>query len=203
MNYLLHLLIYLSIYSIVAMSLNMIVGYCGLLSLAQAGYFAVGSYVYALAALKLGLGFLPALTLAIGVAALLSLALSLPAWRFKGDSFVMVSLAVQALFFSVFFNWSNPGAEPGTMTNLTNGSFGLAGIPKPSFLQFKADSLPSIAILSLVLATLCGLLCWRLAPAEFKRIKSSLKRPNVEHRQFCQRKARLDTILPSATTRFI
>jgi hypothetical protein len=74
------------------MSLNMIVGYCGLLSLAQAGYFAVGSYVYALAALKLGLGFLPALILAIGVAALLSLALSLPAWRFKGDSFVMVSL---------------------------------------------------------------------------------------------------------------
>ena len=175
MNYLLHLLIYLSIYSIVAMSLNMIVGYCGLLSLAQAGYFAVGSYVYALTTLKLGFGFLPALTLAVGVAALLSLALSLPAWRFKGDSFVMVSLAVQTLFFSMFFNWSNPGAEPGTVTNLTNGPFGLAGIPKPSFFQFKADSLPSIAILSLVLATLCGLLCWRLLSSPWGRLLKSMR----------------------------
>jgi len=174
-NYLLHLLIYLSIYSIVAMSLNMIVGYCGLLSLAQAGYFAVGSYVYALTTLKLGFGFLPALTLAVGVAALLSLALSLPAWRFKGDSFVMVSLAVQTLFFSMFFNWSNPGAEPGTVTNLTNGPFGLAGIPKPSFFQFKADSLPSIAILSLVLATLCGLLCWRLLSSPWGRLLKSMR----------------------------
>jgi branched-chain amino acid transport system permease protein len=175
MNYLLHLLIYLSIYSIVAMSLNMVVGYCGLLSLAQAGYFAVGSYVYALTTLKLGLGFLPALTLAIGLAAVLSLALSLPAWRFKGDSFVMVSLAIQALFFSIFFNWSNPGAEPGTVTNLTNGPFGLAGIPKPSLLQFKADSLPSIAILSLVLATLCGLLCWRLLASPWGRLLKSMR----------------------------
>jgi branched-chain amino acid transport system permease protein len=87
----------------------------------------------------------------------------------------MVSLAIQALFFSIFFNWSNPGAEPGTVTNLTNGPFGLAGIPKPSLLQFKADSLPSIAILSLVLATLCGLLCWRLLASPWGRLLKSMR----------------------------
>ncbi|MBK6744833.1 MAG: hypothetical protein IPG66_18510 [Hydrogenophilales bacterium] len=50
MNYLIHLLIYLDIYVIVALSLNLVVGYCGMLTLAHAGYFALGGYVYALLA---------------------------------------------------------------------------------------------------------------------------------------------------------
>lgn len=175
MNYLLHLLIFLSIYAIVAMSLNMIVGYCGFLSLAHSGYFAAGSYAYALATLELGWGFLPSLLLGIGMAAVLSLALSLPAWRFKGDTFVMVSLAVQSLLFSLYHNWSSPGAEPGTLANLTNGPFGLAGIPKPSLIYFKADSLPSIALLSLVIMALCWLLCWRLLASPWGRLLKAMR----------------------------
>ncbi|MFM7581011.1 MAG: branched-chain amino acid ABC transporter permease, partial [Microcystaceae cyanobacterium] len=127
MNYFLHLLIYLNIYAIVAMSLNLVTGYCGLLTLAQAGYFAIGSYVYALASLKLGWGFLESTMLGVMVSVLLSLAVSLPAWRFRGDFFVMVSLAVQALLFSLFYNWSSPNADLGTWENLTNGPFGIAG----------------------------------------------------------------------------
>jgi branched-chain amino acid transport system permease protein len=69
----------------------------------------------------------------------LSLAVSLPAWRFKGDFFVMVSLAVQALLFSLFYNWSSPGVEPGTWANLTNGPFGLAGIPKPAIFGIRME----------------------------------------------------------------
>ena len=67
MNYLLHLVIYFDIYVIVALSLNLVVGYCGLLTLAHAGYFAVGAYTYALATLKLGCGFIPASMLALCV----------------------------------------------------------------------------------------------------------------------------------------
>ncbi len=48
MNYAYHLLIYFAIYCILAMSLNIVVGLCGRISLAQAGYFAVGGYSYAL-----------------------------------------------------------------------------------------------------------------------------------------------------------
>ncbi|MCI0348090.1 MAG: branched-chain amino acid ABC transporter permease, partial [Acidobacteriales bacterium] len=151
------------------------VGYCGLLSLAHAGYFAVGSYAYALATLKLGWGLVPSLGLGVGLAAVLSLALSLPAWRFRGDFFVMVSLAVQALLFSLYYNWSQPGAEPGTLTNLTNGPFGLAGIPKPSLPFFKVDSLTGIALLCLVLAILCGLICWRLLSSPWGRLLKAMR----------------------------
>ena len=61
MNYLLHLLVYFDIYLIVALSLNLVVGYCGLLTLAHAGFYAVGGYAYALLSIKLGWGFMPAL----------------------------------------------------------------------------------------------------------------------------------------------
>ena len=60
MNYLFHLLIYFDIYVIIALSLNLVVGYCGMLTLAHAGYFAVGGYAYALATLRLGWDFIPA-----------------------------------------------------------------------------------------------------------------------------------------------
>jgi branched-chain amino acid transport system permease protein len=175
MNYLLHLLIYLSIYAIVAMSLNMVVGYCGLLSLAQAGYFAVGSYTYALTTLTLGWDFVPALLLGVALASTLSVALSLSAWRFKGDAFVMISLSVQALLFSLFYNWSSIGKEPGTLANLTNGPFGIAAIPKPSLFHFKADSLPSIALLSLCMAVLCSLFCWRLLLSPWGRLLKAMR----------------------------
>jgi len=175
MNYLLHLLIYLDVYIIVALSLNMIVGYSGLLTLAHAGYFAVGSYTYALVSLTLGWGFLPALGLGIGVAALLSLALSLPSWRFGGDFFVMISLAVQVLLYSLFYNWSSPGVEPGTWSNLTNGPYGLAGIPKPAISTIKFDSIGNMAVLATVLASGCALLSWLLLNSPWGRLLKAIR----------------------------
>jgi branched-chain amino acid transport system permease protein len=175
MNYLLHLLIYLDIYVIVALSLNMIVGYGGLLTIAHAGYYAVGGYVYALLALKLGWGFLPAVLVGVVIAALLSLALSLPSWRFGGDFFVMISLAVQVLLFSIFRNWSSPNAEPGTWTNLTNGPFGLSGIPKPAILTITLDSTAHMAVLATVLATGCALVSFLLLDSPWGRLLKAMR----------------------------
>lgn len=175
MNYLLHLLIYFNIYAIVAMSLNLVTGYCGLLTLAHAGYFALGSYAYALATLKLGWEFIPATAMGVLVAIVLSLAVSLPAWRFRGDFFVMISLAVQALLFSLFYNWSNPNAEMGTWTNLTNGPFGIAGIPKPKLLGWQFQEIGSVALLSLVVAGLCAGVCWLLLTSPWGRLLKALR----------------------------
>ena len=93
MTYLFHLLIFFNIYAMLALSLNLVVGYCGLLSLAHAGFFALGCYAYALASLLRGWSFPSAAALAMVLGALLSLALSLPSWRFRGDFFVMVFLS--------------------------------------------------------------------------------------------------------------
>jgi branched-chain amino acid transport system permease protein len=154
-RYFFHLLIYLNVYVIVALSLNLVLGHCGLLTLAHAGYFAIGAYAYALLTLTMGFGFLPAAVIAIAIAFFLSLAVSLPAARFKGDNFVMLSLAVQSLVFGLAKNWFDPDSPPGTLKNLTNGSSGLSGVPKPSFLGWHIETTAGIAILATVLAMAC------------------------------------------------
>ncbi|HKP05002.1 MAG TPA: branched-chain amino acid ABC transporter permease [Chthoniobacterales bacterium] len=175
MNYLLHLFIYFDIYVIVALSLNLLVGYCGLLTLAHAGFYAVGGYVYALLALRLDWGFIPAVAVAILIGGLLSLTVSLPAWRLKGDFFVLVSLAVQALIFSVIYNWSDPDSALGSFRNLTNGPFGIAGIPKPNVLGFEFDHPASFAVLATTLAAFCAFIIWRLKKSPWGRVLVSMR----------------------------
>ena len=55
--YLAHYLVMVGIYSILALSLNLLVGYVGIFSLAHAAIYGVGAYASALVALHLGLGF--------------------------------------------------------------------------------------------------------------------------------------------------
>ncbi|MCI5149339.1 MAG: branched-chain amino acid ABC transporter permease, partial [Candidatus Electrothrix sp. MAN1_4] len=169
MNYVLHLLIYFDIYLIVALSLNLVVGYCGLLTMAHAGYYAVGGYTYALLSVTLGWGFVPAVLAAVLVAAVLSLAISLPAWRLRGDFFVLGSLAVQVLIFSILYNWSNPNAPLGSWTNLTNGPFGITGIPKPEFFGYRLATPASYAVFASLVALICGFLLWRLQASPWGR----------------------------------
>lgn len=150
-------------------------GCCGLLTLAHASYFAVGSYVYALATIKFHWEFLPAIGLAAVVAGGMSLAISVPAWRFKGDFFVMVSLAVQTLIYSLIYNGANTDAEYGTWQNLTKGSFGITGIPQPTILGWQFQSIGSIAMLSFVVALGCGGVCWLLLSSPWGRLLRSIR----------------------------
>ncbi len=182
MNYLIHLLIYFDIYVIVALSLNLIVGYCGMLSLAHAAFYAVGGYAYALLALKLGWGFLPAIAVAATICALLSLAVSLPAWRLKGDFFVLASLAVQALIFSLIYNWSDPNAALGTWQNLTNGPFGISGIPKAEIAGLKFARPTSFIWLATALAAVCGFVVWRLKTSPWGRVLISMREDELAAR---------------------
>lgn len=182
MNYLLHLLIYFDIYLIVALSLNLIVGYCGLLTLAHAGYFAIGAYAYAVLSVCFGWGFFPAVIAGAVLAMALSLAVSLPAWRLRGDFFVLVTLAVQALIYSILYNWSSTEAEIGSWSNLTNGPFGITGIPRPSVLGWTITSQKSMALFATVLAGVCGLIIWRLSCAPWSRLLIAMREDELAAR---------------------
>lgn len=170
MNYLLHLLIFLNIYAILALSLNLVVGYCGLVTLAHSAYFAIGAYTYGLLSLQLGWGFLPSMTAGVAVAMFLSSAVSLPSWRFRGDLFVVVSLAVQALILSLLQNWTSPDSPLGSWANLTNGPFGIPGISRPSLFGWRVDSPLDFFFLSLGVLLLCALIVWRLVSSPWGRL---------------------------------
>jgi branched-chain amino acid transport system permease protein len=175
MSYALHLLIYFTIYGILAMSLNVMTGYCGLLTMAQASYCAIGAYAYALLTMNLHLDFISAALCGSIIAIFLSLAISLPAWRFKGDSFVLISLAVQQMLFSLFQNWTSPEAQPGTWLNLTNGPFGLPSIAKPEIFSFHFDSIGGSAVLSCLTFLICAGLCRLLLGSPWARLLCAMR----------------------------
>ena len=165
MNYIYHLLIYLDIYIIIAMSLNLLMGYGGLLQIAHAAYYGIGAYATALLMVKLGLGFFPAIVLSSIISGILSLFVSLPAWRFKGDYFVMLSLSVQVAIYGLLYNW----------TDLTNGPFGVTGIPRPVILGYKFDTIHSIFLLSTGFAVLCGVIIFFLLKSPWGRALKAMR----------------------------
>jgi len=165
MNYIYHLLIYLDIYLIIAMSLNLLMGYAGLLQIAHAAYYGIGAYTTALLMVNFGLGFLPSLFASALVSGILSLLISLPAWRFKGDYFVMLSLAVQVALYSLMYNW----------TGLTNGPFGITGISKPVILGNRFVTLDNIFMLFSVLTILCGLIIFILLRSPWGRTLKAMR----------------------------
>jgi branched-chain amino acid transport system permease protein len=165
MNYLFHLLIYFEIYAIVALSLNLLIGYGGLLQVAHAAYYGIGAYAAALFWMKLGIGFFPGLLAAAVISGTLSLLVSLPAWRFKGDYFVMMSIAVQTVIYALLYNW----------TELTNGPFGISGIPRPVILDYEFVTTGSISLLYGALAFAFGMLIALLKWSPFGRAMQAMR----------------------------
>jgi branched-chain amino acid transport system permease protein len=175
MNYLLHLLVLLDIYFILSLSLNIIMGYTGLLTLAHAGYFALGSYAYAIASMFLGWGFLPSALVAVVINVLFSGMLSVASWRFRGDFFILFSLTIQVVLFTILKNWFDPTQPPGSWRNLTNGDFGLAGIPSPSIAGYELDSRSSVAIAFTLLAIGAAGFSWALLRSPWGRLLRALR----------------------------
>ncbi len=58
MDYILHILIIIGIYTILSVSLNLLVGYTGILSVAHAAFYGVGAYIVALMALRFNSPFI-------------------------------------------------------------------------------------------------------------------------------------------------
>jgi branched-chain amino acid transport system permease protein len=125
--YIVNLLVLISINAILAVTLNFILGYAGIFSMAHALFFGVGAYGATFAAMKLGLGFVSATAFGMLLAALISLALALPALRVRGEYFVAASLGLQMLAITVFTEWKS----------VTGGIGGLTNIPPASILGFK------------------------------------------------------------------
>lgn len=196
MSYLLHLLIYFAIFGLAATSLNVVAGYCGLLSLAHAGYFAIGAYVYAIATACHGWGVIPSLILAMGCSSLASLLVSLSSWRLRGDFFVLISLAIQAVIFGGIYNWFDSEASVGSWSNLTNGAFGIGGVPRPTLFGWVAQDTAAMAALTLGLAAAGVALSIRLLAAPWGRMLKACRDDELAARSLGKnvRRARVNAV---------
>jgi branched-chain amino acid transport system permease protein len=163
--YLAHFLVMVAIYAILALSLNLLIGYSGIFSLAHAAIYGIGAYASALAALKLGLGFWGGLVVAAGVGAFASALVAIPSLRVAGDYYVVASFGLQVVVLAVFMNW----------TDLTNGHAGLPGIPRPKLFGWVIDQPFEYVFLAAVFAVLTWAVCWRLTNSAFGRVLQAIR----------------------------
>ncbi len=130
MEYILHILIICGIYSILALSLNLIIGYTGLVHLGHAAFYAVGAYISAL--LTLQAGFSPWIGLIAGAlgAGVVGIVIALPSLRLKSDYLALATLGTGIIIYQIAKNW----------TSLTRGPMGLPGITGFSIFGIAIDS---------------------------------------------------------------
>lgn len=118
MNFFLSFVILAEIFSIAALSTNLLMGIIGIFSVAQAAIMGIGAYTAALLMMS-GVPFLAALLAATVVCAGVNVISSLPSLRLAGDYFIITSFGTQLVATSVFINWQS----------VTGGASGLFDIP--------------------------------------------------------------------------
>lgn len=114
------------IFAIFAISLNLLIGYTGLLSFGHAAFFALGAYTVILFAIHFGVSVWLGMAAGIGVATAGAAAIGYFCIRVTGISFVMLTLAFSQLVFTLADKWRD----------VTGGSDGIGGLPRPSFFGF-------------------------------------------------------------------
>lgn len=117
-NYLVRVMVNCLLYVALALSLNLLSGICGQISLGHIGFYAIGAYTSALLSIRLGLPFLVCFLGAGLVAGLLGLAIALPSLRLSGGYLAIITLSFSEVIRLILLNW----------IDLTNGPMGLAGI---------------------------------------------------------------------------
>jgi len=106
------------VHVILAVGLNVLVGYTGQISLGHAGFFAIGAYGTALLMMKLQMPFVPAILLAGFIAAFFGFILGLPALRLEGPYLAVASLGFGMAIMHVIGHWQFFGGRTGIQVPL-------------------------------------------------------------------------------------
>lgn len=169
MEYILHILILICIYSILTLSLNLLVGYTGILSIAHAAFYGTGAYVAALMALRFNSPFLINLLLAIIASAILGAIVGIPSLRIKDDYFVIATFAFQIITFSILNN----------LVGFTGGPLGLPGIPQPVIFGYTISTHIEFLILTFLFALFTYFVCSKISKSPFGRVLKAIREDEV------------------------
>jgi branched-chain amino acid transport system permease protein len=158
-----------SIYVLLGLSTNLLVGIAGIFSVSQAAVFGVGAYIVAFFLMNDITSFLPALAIAAAGCIVLNILVTLPALRVSGDYFVVTSFGIQLLATAVFTNW----------TGGTGGANGLPGIPPPDLAGKVLETTGEIVTLCVACMGLGCLIYWLVMRAPFGRLLRAIREDEV------------------------
>jgi branched-chain amino acid transport system permease protein len=160
----LHVLSLMAIASIVAMGLQVLLGYSGQLSIGQAAFYGIGAYTSALLTVKLGVPF-PLALIGAGVAAAVASLMMVPITRLTG-----AYLAVATLGFSIIVYLFIKNEEW-----LTGGSYGFIGIPRAELLGYVLRDPMYSYYLNVAVAAVVYLTFARIEGSRFGRAINAIR----------------------------
>jgi branched-chain amino acid transport system permease protein len=160
------------LYAIVAISLTLVAGTAGQISLGHAGLLAIGAYASALLALNLHLPIAVTIAAAGFITAVLGTLIIYPSFRLRGHYVTVATLGVGEIVTLTILNWDN----------LTRGPVGVAGIPPLSFFGGPLLSGTWIYEIALVALLLFAFLQHRLLGSHLGRTLRAIRDDDVAAR---------------------
>ena len=168
------------IWALFATSLNLLVGYTGLVSFGHAAYFGIGAYTTGILMKKLSVPFLLAFPAAGVLAAAFALLFGLFCVRLTRIYFAMLTLAFAQIVWAICFKWNE----------VTGGEQGMPEVPYPDLAWMGRlpwlDGLRTsdhFYLLTVVLVALCLFLLHRVVGSPFGRMLTTI-RENAERAEF-------------------
>ena len=122
LDYYLHIFVMSEIYAVLALSLALIVGFSGQVSMGHAAFYGMGAYVSAILSTRFGLSFWLTFWMGGLFAGLASCLLGVVVLRLRGHVLAITTAFFGLLATTVMKNW----------ISVTNGSMGITGIPRPT-----------------------------------------------------------------------
>lgn len=165
MDYIFHIMVISGIYTILAMSLNLIIGYTGLSAFGHIAFAAIGAYTSSISALDYCLSPWIGIFLGALIAALLGLLIGLSSIRLKDDYLALATFGFGIIVYSVAQNW----------TDMTRGPIGLPGIPQISIMGFQIQSTMAYLMLVVIVVILTTVIINRIVYSPYGRILKSIR----------------------------
>jgi len=169
MDYIFYILILVDIFIILAVSLNLLMGFTGLISMAHAGFMAIGAYTTTLLITSLGMNFFLTIPLGVLIAGLVSALLALPSLRVKGEHYIIASFGLQIILYNILLNW----------VSLTNGPYGFSGIPRPRLLGYTFGTYRSYLVLASLITLVCVFIIWRITRSRFGLVLRGIREDEI------------------------
>jgi branched-chain amino acid transport system permease protein len=181
--YVLHVLIITGIFMIAAMSLNLLLGYTGQLSLGHVAFFGIGAYTSSLATLGFSVHLLPdwqvaadpkpvwfGMLLGTAVAGLCGWAIGKISFKVRGAYFVIVTVSFAEVVRLIALNWVELTQGPMALNNIPYLRLGIPGLFEVSFLRKPANY-----YLVLAVAIVCYIIIRRLVHSRAGRAMIALR----------------------------
>jgi branched-chain amino acid transport system permease protein len=160
MDYMLHLLIFVLLFGMVALSLNVASGFTKLISLAQAGFFGVGAYTTAILATRYGWPLWTSLPVGMLLTGIVALPVGLVGLRTVDDYFIIGTLGMGVILFTVMNNWME----------LTRGPMGISSIPTVGFFGHALTAKWEWALLAVAFYAVVFLIAHNVKHSPFGRV---------------------------------